>query len=162
MKNKELHNNIKSGFKVPDNYFSNLEEQIISEIHLKSKISESGFKVPDNYFDNLNEKIIKQTKPETKVIPLFSKQNLIYIASIAATIILIITLTFNNNKAFTFENLEQETVDNYILEEVSSSDLSSLFEDSELTEIDFIDYDITDETFQYYIDNSNVEDLILE
>lgn len=50
-------------FKVPLNYFEELEEKVKSEIFLDNLKSKSNyFKTPNAYFDNLSEQIINQLK----------------------------------------------------------------------------------------------------
>ncbi|WP_314244358.1 hypothetical protein [Empedobacter tilapiae] len=62
MKENELKNN----FKVPENYFKNLE----NEIFLKSLEQRENYTTPTNYFDDLEQSILSKTidKKETKVI----------------------------------------------------------------------------------------------
>ena len=85
MNKKYIHNIKKTGFKVPEDYFNSLEDDILTEITLKEKVSNSGFRTPKDYFKTLEDVIIeKVTEQKTsKVISLFSKKNLIYASSIA-------------------------------------------------------------------------------
>src|SRR5690606_36320071 len=127
--------NIKStGFKIPDNYLEGIEDAILSQIKLKN-IEGSGFKVPDGYFESLEDTVInKISKNEkTKVINLFTRQNLLYVSGIAATILLLFNLTLFNKKSVSFENLETATVESYIMNGyINSFDMASLLTDEEI------------------------------
>ncbi len=50
-------------FKVPTNYFEDLEKRIQSEVFLDTlKLNSDGFKTPTNYFEGLSQQIINQIK----------------------------------------------------------------------------------------------------
>lgn len=160
MKKDNLHNINENGFRVPKNYFETFEDQLFSELKLKETAQNPGFKAPNDYFEDLETKVMAQvsnSKTKTKVIPLFSKKNLIYVSSIAAAIILLLTLNING----TPEELDEQTVENYLLnEEISPYEIASLLEEEELTEDNFIEYTIEESTVEdYIIDNLSVEDL---
>ena len=156
MKNENLHNIKKLGFKVPQNYFEGLEDSILAEAKLRNLVSDSGFKAPDGYLDNFNVSV----KKEIKVISLFSKRNMLFASSIAAAIVLFFSLSIFDNSPLSFNDLDATTVENYILDETEVSDLASLFQNNELSEAHFIDYTISDETLDSYLDN--VDDLYSE
>ena len=48
--------NLKGGFIVPDLYFTELTQKVMS------RTTGSGFKVPDNYFENTSESILSKTE----------------------------------------------------------------------------------------------------
>ena len=164
MKNKKIHNIDSSGYKTPDDYFASLDEKIFNKLnnvnHLNS-IKDSGFKVPDNYFESFNEKLINTNEP--KVIALFNKRNLVYISSIAAAILLLFNLSLFENKP-TFNNLDIETVENYIEDEnISSLEIASLLTDEHIEEHIVVDYSVNDVNIEeYLLNNADLEDLMLE
>ena len=86
---KNLNNIKKTGFKTPEGYFDNFENQILDKIKkdesLKSIVN-PGFNVPDGYFINLEEAVFNKlhTTDNTKVVSLFSRRNLIYLSGVAA------------------------------------------------------------------------------
>ena len=55
-------NELNKSFKVPENYFENLND----EISLKKMMKESNFKIPINYFEELEETILRTTIKEEK------------------------------------------------------------------------------------------------
>ncbi|MGB1210713.1 MAG: hypothetical protein ACPG41_04770 [Lacinutrix venerupis] len=158
MKNENLNNVKKTGFKVPQNYFEEFENSILTEAKLKNLVSDSGFKAPEGYLDNFSVPIEK----ETKVISIFSKKNMLLVSSIAAAIVLFFSLNVFDNSPLSFDDLDTTTVDNYILNETEIGDLTSLFQDNELSENQFIDYSLSDEALDNYIENIDFNDLYSE
>jgi len=162
-------NNIKNtGFKTPDNYFNAVENNIMNAIKQESNLNlskETGFKTPNNYFDSIEDAVINkiETKTTSKVIPLFSKRNLIYASSIAAAILIMFSIYLNKDNDI-LEEIEYEIVENYILNQgISSYDIASLLTEEELSNINF---EIMDEAFNnediedYLLENANLEDII--
>ena len=131
---------IKTGFKTPDNYFKNFEEDLFEQLDLNSK---TGFKVPNNYFENVSKEIIKTNVRTTKVVSLFTRKNLTYITSIAAVLMLSILIYPKEKDTLTFEDIEYSNFEEYVNEEVSNTyelaDLYSIENDEldQLTEITF-------------------------
>ena len=158
MNNKNLHNVKKSGFKVPQNYFKELEDSILAEAKLKGLVSDSGFKTPKGYLDNFNVTV----KKETKVISIFSKKNMLFVSSVAAALVLFFSLNIFDNSPLSYNDLDTTTVDNYILDETEIGDLTTLFQDNELSEGQFIDYTISDETLNNYLEDEYIQDLYSE
>ncbi|GAA3598363.1 hypothetical protein Q4Q39_19785 [Flavivirga amylovorans] len=166
MKQDKLHNIKNTGFKVPDDYFNSLEEAIFSDIKLEKVANDSGFKLPEGYLNTLEDVIINKvsTKTPTKRIPLFRKRAIIYISGIAAAVLLLFNLSFPENKP-TFEALDIEIVENYIMDEnFGSYEIATLLFEEDLLEENFIEYkDDENETVETYIlDNLDIEDIILE
>lgn len=158
MKNENLNKVKKTGFKVPQNYFEEFENSILTEAKLKNLVSDSGFKAPKGYLDNFSVPIEK----ETKVISIFSKKNMLLVSSIAAAIVLFFSLNVFDNSPLSFDDLDTTTVDNYILNETEIGDLTSLFQDNELSENQFINYSLSDEALDNYIENIDFNDLYSE
>jgi len=162
-------NNIKNtGFKTPDNYFDAIEDTIMSAINQECSLNlskETGFKTPDNYFGDIEDVIINkiETKNTTKVIPLFSRRNLIYASSIAAAVLLLFNLSIFD-KEITWDSLDIQTVENYILnEDIDSYEIAALLFENDLTENLFIQNTITNESLEAYIlENTSIEDLLIE
>jgi uncharacterized membrane protein YvbJ len=165
MKKNNIHNIENSGLKTPENYFSNLEDIIMAQIHLEEKINKSVFKTPENYFDSLEEKLSNQIseKQETKVISLLSKRNIIAITSIAASIVLLFNLQIFD-KAISFDSIENDALENY----VSNQEFETLNLEAEMIEdIDIssfiLEESISDASLENYLYNtSDYEDFISE
>jgi hypothetical protein len=169
MKNKNLHNIKSSGFKIPEDYFDTLEKKVLNKIdggYTLKNIKSNSFKVPENYFDTIESRITERLSEEdqdTKVISLINKKTVIYISSIAAAILILFNLTIFDNHP-SFDNLETETVENYILDEnISSYEMASLFSTDLLNESDFVEHDFDEENLkEYLLNNADIEALITE
>lgn len=162
MKNKKLHNNKNSGFKIPKNYFEDFDAAILAEVKLKGRAPDSGFKTPDNYFESFESLASGLKQKETKVISLFNRKNRLLISSVAAMIVLFFGVTFFNKATLSISDLDTETVDNYILDETEISELAALFSESELNKTQFIEYSISDETLDSYLESVEVNELFSE
>lgn len=129
-------------FKVPEDYFNNFEDRLFTKIEEESLPKLSGFSVPEGYFDQVEQRIITATKSEKsiKVIPLFSKRNLSYIAGIAASLIIAISLFNKEQEQITIDNIQLSAIDKYIDDgnlNLDLYDLMSYLNDSDLSQIDF-------------------------
>lgn len=82
----------RNSFKTPKNYFSELEDKIMTENTSLSEFkNKQSFKTPEGYFEGLTAKIeANATSKKGKLITLFSYKNLAY----AATVAVIVTLSF--------------------------------------------------------------------
>lgn len=167
MKNKNL-NNIKSpGFKLPDGYFKSFDQKVLEKLYKKSssKNLESGFKIPKNYFTTVENTIINKVTEQdhVKVISIFNKRNIIYITSIAAAVLLLFNLSIFE-KAPSFDNLDVETVENYLLDEsISSYEIAAILSDDELNNNVSIDYKFEDESIEaYLLEHADIETLMIE
>lgn len=162
MKKNKTHNIKNTGFKVPEGYFDSLEDQIMNQVKL-SEVDDAGFKIPDDYLDSIEDSVFNTISQEktTKVIPLFSKRNILYISGIAATILLLLNLSIFKNDSW---DIEAQTVENYMIDEaISSYEIASLLEDEDLIEENFVNHNFSDENIENYVlDNIDIEELILE
>ncbi|WP_179334479.1 hypothetical protein [Winogradskyella costae] len=167
MKNNNLHTVKSSGFKTPKNYFESFETDFFERLDEKKamKTSEaSGFIIPENYFDVVEETIIEKLQPksEKRVISLKQKNTFYYFAGIAASIVLLFSLVFNNDN-ITIDNLETEILESYLYQEdYTNEDYASLFKSDDISVTDFIDINISDEELDHYFENVETEDLIFE
>lgn len=155
--------NIKgSGFKVPANYFNELEETIIRNSKLKKAADSSGFNTPDNYFENFEDKILETVTTEPKVIALFSTRNLVYISSIAAAIVILISVFNRPRDSFNLEAIETASIENYLFEEgLATSEIASLFSEENITNLEINEQAISTSSLEtYLLNNADIEDII--
>lgn len=164
MKKNNLNKIEKPGFKVPENYFENFEDLLLSELNLKEASGDTGFKIPEGYFDSFDNKIINAVakEKETKVIKLFSYRKVAYVASIAACIIFMFSIAINKEDYVTIDTIETASIENYILNEyMEPTDIASLFSSDELNDFDTIGVDFNSESLEnYVIENIEIDDLI--
>ena len=100
MKKEKLHIIKSPGFKTPKDYFESFDDKLMQ--HLNGKeiiegIKVTGFKVPDTYFNSVENTILNKIEKEDKtpVIELKSRTPFYYVASIAASLLLLFALFFN-------------------------------------------------------------------
>ncbi len=162
MKQNKLHSIKKTGYEVPEDYFESLEGQIMGHIKL-SEVGPTGFNIPDGYLESVEDQVINKVsgKSPVKVIPLFSKRNVIYASSIAAAVLVLLNLSIFEKNSW---DLEDQTVENYIIDEaISSYEIASLLEDEDLIEENFVNHNFSEENIENYVlDNIDIETLILE
>lgn len=167
--NDKFKHTKQTGFKVPEGYFDNLEDVVLNKLNTKSNlehIKNTGFNAPRDYFSMVEDNVFKKLKTEdkdVKVVSLISRRNLLYISGVAAAVVLLISI-FSTKKELTFESLETELVETYIsTNNMNSSDLATLWNEADLSDIVFNDYEFLDETVEDYIfENSTIEDLIID
>ena len=156
-----------ANMQVPEGYFEGLEDTIMKAVTKDAVLDKnkgSGMSVPEGYLNTLEETISAQIiKKDPKVISLFTTRNLLYASSIAAAILILFNLFINQDKT-TFENLDVELVENYIInQDLDSYELASLLNDEDLNTENFIDSDIFSEAVEdYLMDNTDIEELINE
>lgn len=169
MKNNKLpyHN---PGFKVPDNYFQDLEERLMHAVQeeknppevMETYSRQPGFVVPEGYFNNFGERIFDRVNKPVKVIPLFSAKKIFYAAAVAAVFIGIIsTLFFRSNTAeYTLDSLELSALENYIEEghfDMDYNELSAFMTEEGYSFGNYSTEGFSDEAVYNYI-NENIED----
>lgn len=168
MKKENLNTIKSSGFETPKNYFESFENQFLERLNEEEhlKISKNnGFSVPKEYFNSIESNVLEKLndKPEKPIIILKSRTTFYYIAGIAASFVLLISLMFNNDKNISINTLDTASIESYLYQEdYSNDDLASLFESEEISETNFIDVTISDDTINQYLESTYIEDLILE
>jgi len=130
---------------------------------LQDKIEDTGFKVPDNYFESLDDNIFDKVAHKPKVISLFTRRNLFYASSIAAALVLMFSIYINKND-LSFDNLEIASIENYLYDEdIDTYEIASLLTEEELITDNFIESEISEDLIEdYLIENATIEDLIIE
>lgn len=127
-----------------------------------------GFKVPKNYFEQLESKVLEETtQKKIKVIPLFSKQTYIAAASIAAIFVLGILLFNPSNNEISFDDLASTEIDAYFESNelgFTSYELAEYVKVEDLTFSNMTDDEIEEETLLEYLDENleEIEDLNLD
>ena len=94
----------------------------------------SGFKVPDNYFEQFEAKMMAQipVEKETKVVSLFYRKQ-VWISAIAAVFLLAIAIPVYFNMAKE-NNLDASTIENYLAQQqnVGITELSKHLTDDDI------------------------------
>ena len=94
----------------------------------------SGFKVPENYFEQFEAKMMAQipVEKETKVVSLFYRKQ-VWISAIAAVFLLAIAIPVYFNMA-SESNLDASTIENYLAQQqnVGITELSKHLTDDDI------------------------------
>ena len=157
MNNNNKH--IETGFKTPDNYFKSFEENLFDQLDLNSK---TGFTVPENYFENVSQQILDTNIKPTKVVSLFTRQNLIYAISIAAVLVLSIIIYPSEQNTLSFDDIEYANFEDYVNEEVSNTyELAELYEikNEELDQLSDITFD--QDTLLDYLSEEDISENLM-
>ncbi|NRR90527.1 hypothetical protein HSX10_03010 [Winogradskyella undariae] len=168
MKDKNLHHIKSTGLKTPDHYFESFETNFLDRLKEKKTfkgIENPGFELPNDYFDTVDNTILEKLKTdtETPVISLKTKRSFYYVAGIAASFLLFFSLVFNTKNNISFNSLDTAIIEGYLYqEEYTNEDFASLFVTEDISETDFIDLNISEETLDQYFENIEPEDLIFE
>lgn len=98
----------------------------------------SGFKVPDNYFEQFEAKMMAQipVEKETKVVSLFYRKQ-VWISAIAAVFLLAIAIPVYFNMAKE-SSLDASTIENYLAQQqnVGITELSKHLTDEDITALE--------------------------
>ncbi len=155
------------GFKIPDGYFEDFENNLQISLELENAKKNLGFKVPERYFDTIELEILDSMKiselnskvnnPEPKVINLFQKRWVYFAAAIAACVALIFTLFPQKDRdTLNLADISAETIESYFIQEntdFSAFDLVTLSPNEDFenlkNEVDFLNIE-------------NIEDYLLE
>ncbi|AWM14853.1 hypothetical protein DI487_13985 [Flavobacterium sediminis] len=135
----------------------------MKDFDLHNKKIASGFKVPETYFENFESKMMetidfKAPEKEPKVVSLFHRKQ-IWISAIAAIFValLAIPVYFSSN---TTENIESQTLENYLtteystydlIDKLSNEDLQNLETSISLNEDAVEDYLLQEDNLDYYL-----------
>jgi len=155
--NQELAGNV---FQVPEGYFEHLHNKLIEAAELQEgqlnkteKLKKLPFEVPSNYFEELTESIMEKTiGAETRVIPMYGQPWFKW-ASVAATLLLVISFYFllpkgQGDVENSLASVSDETIIEYLnIEEASGSDIFS-----EVGSLDLILDELIAEELDVYAD----------
>ena len=98
----------------------------------------SGFKVPENYFEQFEAKMMAQipVEKETKVVSLFYRKQ-VWISAIAAVFLIAIAIPVYFNMA-SESNLDASTIENYLVQQqnVGITELSKHLTDEDITALE--------------------------
>ena len=105
-------NEFKNAFRVPEDYFSNLKD----EIYLKKIKDQESFKVPTNYFETLEQSILEQTI-QSKQSKVFQLNYWLVAACVILLAIISGPLILNNQEKQTNQVVDTE-VKNEVYEKI--------------------------------------------
>lgn len=125
--------NKKNLFKIPGNYFQELEHSLIE--NAKAIKVEKSLSTPKNYFNTLEKEILKKTYPEKKPLYNVRRITISFISIAASFLILFILNPFEATKTMTEDQAFNNYLESYYLEDLDSYEMLSMIEDSEIEKI---------------------------
>ena len=120
-------------FKIPENYFQELEYLLIE--NTKNTSMKNNLSTPKDYFNTLEKEILKEIYSEKKSLSNVRKI-IISFTSIAASLsILFILNTFEAPKKITEDQAFNDYLESYYLEDLDSYEMLSMIENSGIEKI---------------------------
>lgn len=158
----KLHKTQNGPFKVPENYFDELEERVMDLAKLKSKVSDSGFQIPENYLEHFEVKThANKNKPAPEVISLFNRKVIISTISIAASVLILMNLSIFQKNAVTFGDIDSQTLETYLLNQEDNLQWETLVSDYDALSSSILEEVVNDDQLEDYLLNAtDIEDLI--
>ena len=124
--------NTKNPFKVPENYFINLNKNILN--NSETLLKNSGFRVPKNYFSMVQEEIISNVASNNDKGVL--KKIIISLTGIAASLFLFFSISYTINTKPVIENQSlNDYLEAYYIENLDGYEMISMLEDLDGYEI---------------------------
>ena len=121
----------KNPFKIPEEYFDELEEKFCSSEDFISKLN--PFNSPLNYFENLESSLLKALDLKNPTNKKVSKKLILQFISVAAIILLVSTIFLMNQKKMIDKNQAlNDFIENYYLEDFDSYKILSMMDDGEI------------------------------
>lgn len=169
MKDKNTYPN-DLGFKVPDGFFENLEDQLMDQASLKSQLpNDTGFEVPDGYFDTLTDELLTtevDIKEETPVRNL----NWWYPAlAVAAGLAVLFSLNIFDTTTETVDFAQLETAELEVFfsnqsdfEQDESLELLYAYEPELLEEVSIREELPEEELYNYLLEDIDINEIIIE
>ena len=122
----------------------------------------SGFKVPDDYFENLESSILQKiSTKETPVFTLFTKRN--WLLATAAIFVIALSIPIVNQMATSKSTVDEVQLENYLSEQsnLSEDDIVELLDEEKIEKIK-LDLNVdSNELEDALLTNSNLEDYII-
>ena len=173
IKNSETYLNStlgkESGFSIPKNYFTTIENAIEAKLTEEQFIEKEGFTIPNSYFKELENKILTKvlcTKKETKVISLKERVLKFIPISAAAAVILFIGLNsfmFNTTEELTLDSLSEIDIEYWLdSNTLNTHEIAIALEDVVLDENDFYFTSLEDKNIEDYINTIDNTSSIFE
>jgi|TARA_B110000046_G_scaffold31617_1_gene33686 hypothetical protein len=125
--------NKKNLFKIPENYFQELEYSLIE--NAKATGLKKNLSTPKDYFNTLEKEILKEIYSKKKSLSNVRKITISFTSIAASLLILFILNTFEAPKMVPEDQAFNDYLESYYLEDLDSYEMLSMIEDSEIEKI---------------------------
>lgn len=167
MKKKQQH--IKDlGFQVPQDFFKNFEEEMMTQHHLDDKgIKETGFNVPDGYFETLENHLLPVKQVRVVQLPQGLKVRTILYPLLAIAAVIAVVFSINiNTQPTDIASLDTADLEYYLINEANLYDdgtVELLFSDNDILDnMNLTDGIQTDELYNYLEEEIEFNEIITE
>ncbi|MEO9503529.1 MAG: hypothetical protein ABJN73_01660 [Nonlabens ulvanivorans] len=165
---KENKHNKDLGFQVPQDFFKNFEEDIMTQWNLEDKLGkETGFEVPDGYFETLEEQLLPVVDDKVRQLPKKSNVTTFLYPVLAIAAMLVIVLTLNSgNESVDIASVDTSVLEDYLIEEsflYDDATVDILFADNDILDnISLTESVDTDVLYDYLEDEMDLNEIITE
>lgn len=160
----------KDGFRVPENYFGELEERLRDRTALEEIMPKGeGFAVPDRYFEQFESKLQNRLATDRgKIRYLHHAKTAMAVAASITGVIFLSTLLFNNTGEFSFDQVETtdiewlmeqgslEVPETFLVEQAASINLNELSMNTHLVNTKTLEDYLLDEIDVYEVLNDSI------
>ncbi|WP_405352390.1 hypothetical protein [Nonlabens sp. Asnod3-H03] len=165
---KENKHNKDLGFQVPQDFFKNFEEDMMTQWNLEDKLGkETGFEVPDGYFETLEERLLPVVDDKVRQLPKKSNVTTFLYPVLAIAAMLAIVLTLNSgNESVDIASVDTSVLEDYLIEEsflYDDATVDILFADNDILDnINLTESVDTDVLYDYLEDEMDLNEIITE
>ncbi|GAK75973.1 hypothetical protein JCM19296_1570 [Nonlabens ulvanivorans] len=165
---KENKHNKDLGFQVPQDFFKNFEEDMMTQWNLEDKLGkETGFEVPDGYFETLEEQLLPVVDDKVRQLPKKSNVTAFLYPVLAIAAMLAIVLTLNSgNESVDIASVDTSVLEDYLIEEsflYDDATVDILFADNDILDnINLTESVDTDVLYDYLEDEMDLNEIITE
>jgi hypothetical protein len=135
----------RNNFNVPNDYFNEVEDIVVAKLKAEAIQKNDAIIIPDNYFDKIEDKVFNKLKSEKKSKVITLKKFTKFIAPIAIAASLLLLVYLNTtSKKYTFDSISTAAIESYF--ENGGNDVDVLSIASLYTEDELKNEEIFDST----------------
>jgi hypothetical protein len=135
----------RNNFNVPNDYFNEVEDIVVAKLKAEAIQKNDATIIPDNYFDKIEDKVFNKLKSEKKSKVITLKKFTKFIAPIAIAASLLLLVYLNTtSKKYTFDSISTAAIESYF--ENGGNDVDVLSIASLYTEDELKNEEIFDST----------------
>jgi hypothetical protein len=157
-----------NSFQVPEIYFDNFEDRVLSKLKAEALQIESVTvsTIPENYFESIEDRVITKLKNQSNTKRYSFKKSLKYIApiAVAASLLFLIFLNLNSNsEKITFNSIATSEIENFVENgfiDFDTESIVTMYYDVEFS--DSVISTISEGEALEYLDEIDIESLLNE
>jgi len=153
----------KTNYKTPSGYFNTVENVTVAKLKAQTLKNEATETIPEDYFKNLEDQVLNKIKTTSKIRTLKKVSKFAIPIAIAASFLLIFMLE-NTQDTITFDNLATSEIEEFINNDMLHYDaesLAAIFPEVSLDDINYTET-ISDADVVNYLSENDIDALLLE